>query len=196
MITPYEMDAYWRSTYPDCEPIPYWLREVYPHRWVRFHSLPDSKRYADDSSETQIILDRHNAILGDLALPNEALVLLSTGYTDTPIPCQSEAALTPLDSTAQHWRTIAKHKLENDEEYPNYWHLYMSVWAWRPGIFNPILRLVAADRVANTMIVSTTHDWIYHPYDGGADVILNSSEARDRLKFNFQTWLSPRDDGL
>lgn len=35
-------------------------------QWVRFHSLPRSKRYADTLSEYQILLDRHNTVLSEL----------------------------------------------------------------------------------------------------------------------------------
>ena len=38
--------------------------------------------------------------------------------------------------------------------------------------------------------------WLFHPYDGGMDVIAPSVRERDRLAARFHTWLSDRPDGL
>ncbi|WP_443333951.1 DUF3885 domain-containing protein [Streptomyces sp. CB02056] len=37
---------------------------------------------------------------------------------------------------------------------------------------------------------------LYHPYDGGADVYLASTEERDRLKERHAGWLSGHPNGL
>ena len=190
------MDSYWSSTYSDCEPISYRLRDQYRNRWIRFHTLPNSKRYADNEAEYRIILDRHNAILSELAISNDQLVFASTGYSETPQPTRDEyPQLNAFDKDAKCWRTISKHELDNDTS-PNYWHLYMSNWFWTPGVFDSIFRLVADNVIANTMILSTSNHWIYHPYDGGADVVLPSSAERAKLKRKFNSWLSTRSDGL
>jgi len=72
----------------------------------------------------------------------------------------------------------------------------MSQHSWQPGIFDAMLRLVADNTVANMMIADPQLDWIFHPYDGGADVILPSEDRRDSLKSQFRNWLSARSDGL
>lgn len=38
--------------------------------------------------------------------------------------------------------------------------------------------------------------WLYHPYDGGVDVILPTPAERDTLKERHQTWLSTHPSGL
>jgi len=78
---------------------------------------------------------------------------------------------------------------DNDWEYPNYWHFFVSSWNWENGIFDPIIRLVADDEIRNLMIVNIYDDFLYHPYDGGADVILRSSVERNRLKSRHTEWL-------
>ena len=35
-------------------------------RWVRFHSLPGSKRYAENEAEYACVLSRHNVVIGEL----------------------------------------------------------------------------------------------------------------------------------
>lgn len=186
---------YWSSRYPECEPIPYLLRDTYRSRWVRFHSLPQSKRYAENEAEYQTILDRHNQVLRSLAQPNESLTFTSTGYSETQTAVR-DPQLDDLDPSAEHWHTIAKHEIDNDPEYPNFWHSFASTYRWTPQVFDSLLRLVADDVVANTMILSTSGHWIYHPYDGGADVILDTTAQRDKLKDEFSSWLSSRSDGL
>ena len=194
-MTPHAIRDYWFSQYPESEPIPYQLRDKCHSRWVRFHSLPQSKRYAENESEYQVILDRHNIVLKTLAQPGETLTFSSTGYSETETAVR-DPQLDELDPSAVHWHTMAKHELDNDPEYPNYWHLYAAQYQWSPGVFDPLLRLVADDVIANIMILSTTGGWIYHPYDGGADVILATTAERDGLKAQFSSWLSSRSDGL
>jgi hypothetical protein len=40
-------------------------------RWVRFHSLPESKRYPDSQAEYAIELDRHYTVLSELDLGSD-----------------------------------------------------------------------------------------------------------------------------
>lgn len=195
-MMPQWIHNYWVSQYPETEPIPYLLRDVYRSRWVRFHSLPESKRYAESDSEHRTILDRHNQILQALATPNETLAFTSTGYSETATAVRDHPNLNELDPSAEHWHTIAKHEIDSDFDYPSYWHIFMAKYNWVPSVFDSILRLVADDVVANTMILSTENHWVYHPYDGGADVILNTADRRDELKAQFASWLSSSSDGL
>lgn len=41
----------WDSWLPGCEPIGHHLRRAFAERWVRFHSLPGSKRYPESDAE-------------------------------------------------------------------------------------------------------------------------------------------------
>ncbi|WP_200926706.1 DUF3885 domain-containing protein [Sphaerimonospora mesophila] len=62
-----DLSALWRERWPLCPPLAYELKNAYHDRWVRFHSLPDSKRYADDEAEYAILLHRYNTVLGPAA---------------------------------------------------------------------------------------------------------------------------------
>jgi len=46
-------------------------------RWVRFHSLPESKRYASDEIERRTILHRHYTVLGELFSGADVLIMTS-----------------------------------------------------------------------------------------------------------------------
>jgi hypothetical protein len=187
----------WQHKFPGCEPVSYRLRSEFPSRWVRFHSLPESKRYPEDEQEFLTLLSRHNRVLRELIDWYPHCVLLTTGYSDSPDPVRSYDVYNSLDPTARPWRTLAMHELEGDDlESPNFWHVFSSEWGWKVGQFDAILRLVAVDEIANVMIVASDCSWLLHPYDGGMDVILESTAARDRLKALFTHWLSSHPFGL
>jgi hypothetical protein len=186
----------WNTWYPGRGPLAHDLRLAFPDRWVRFHSLPGSKRYPDGAAEYSVVLERHNRILGELAHQEEGVVLLTTGYSRTPEPVRPQAELVELDLLASPWRTVAVHEQEGDFGNPNYWHVFGSQWRWSPGVFDPIVRLVADDMLANIMVVALDCRWLLHPYDGGMDVISESTRHRDEMKAKYQDWLSHREDGL
>jgi hypothetical protein len=186
----------WQQWFPDCEPISYHLRARFRKRWVRFHSLPESKRYPENEAEYATLLERHNCVLGELAQHGETVALLTTGYSETLEPMRSYDDLLKFDPLAVPWRTVAMHQKEDEVHDPNFWHVFVSEWTWTPGTFDPLVRLIADDVIANVMIVALDGEWLLHPYDGGMDVILETREARGRLKSRFREWLSARSDGL
>ena len=190
------MLADWARYFPHCEPIGHHLRAAFPEQWVRFHSLPGSKRYPEDEAEYAEVLARHNTILGELARPGSHVTLVTTGYSGSPEPSRSYPAVVAFDPDAVPWRTIAIHRVEEGFDEPSYWHLFASAWDWRPGVFDPLVQLVAVDAVANVLVVAPDCRWVLHPYDGGMDVIAESSEARRLLREKYSAWLSARADGL
>jgi hypothetical protein len=190
------MLADWDRCFPNCEPLGHHLRVAFPERWVRFHSLPESKRYPEDETEYAEVLERHNAILRALAQPASQVVLVTTGYSGSPEPLRSYPAVVAFDPSAVPWRSVAMHRVEEGFDEPSYWHLFASAWDWRPGAFDPLVRLVADDAVANVLMVAPDCRWVLHPYDGGMDVIAESPEARQSLRAEHSAWLSARGDGL
>lgn len=187
---------HWPLQFPGCEPVAHRLRDALAHRWVRFHSLPESKRYPEHPDEYAELLARHNRVLGALAAVGDAVVLLTTGYSEASEVTPRPAELRSLDPAARPWRSVPMHELDGDPAHPNYWHVFASTWAWRPGVLDPVVRLVADDAAANVMIVAPDCRWLLHPYDGGMDVLLESPASRDRLRSSFAGWLSSRPDGL
>jgi hypothetical protein len=186
----------WDSRFPNCQPVAHWLRVAFPELWVRFHSLPESKRYPEDESEYATVLHRHNCILEELTGSERSVVLLATEYSESPNPAQLQTELQILVPHALPWRSVAMHESDDDFASPSFWHVFTSVWEWHPGAFDPIVRLVIDDCVANLMILNADCRWLLHPYDGGMDVIAESSAARDRLKSSHPGWLSANPSGL
>ena len=60
---------------------------------------------------------------------------------------------------------------------------------------NDILKSIADDEIS-LMFVCPSKKCIVAPYDGGVDIILDTTENRDKIKPRYQDWLSPREDGL
>ncbi len=88
------------------------------------------------------------------------------------------------------------HHDDDGFDEPSYWHMFASVWNWRPGAFDALVRQVADDAVANVLVVALDCRWVLHPYDGGMDVIADSAEDRRSLRDKHPFWLSARADGL
>lgn len=191
-----ELDAFWSRAIGAAPPIPYCLRDLCPSRWVRVHSLPHARRYAASPADADEILRRHNAVLDHLARRAPRVFLVTTAYSEDRAVAQRASQLGALDPSAQPWRVLPMHELVDDCDVPNYWHLFASEWIWQPGIFDALLGLVADDVVANVMLLLDGAAGIYHPYDGGADVVLSNTAARDELKTLYAGWLSARRDGL
>lgn len=57
-------------------------------------------------------------------------------------------------------------------------------------------RSVADDEASGVIIADAELRWLYHPYDGGADVIAATTRQRDQLMAEFSDWLSRLPGGL
>lgn len=170
----------WNRNWSRCEPVAYMLKQVYSERWVRFHSLPESKRYAETEAEYAIVLERYNAVLDEL-FAGEDVYVITMEWRDDPKP------------GTDYWTTIC---IDPDPNDPSYWHLYAKRIPWTTGAIDPLLRDVADDVQANVMITDVAMTRIHHPYDGGADVLLPTSEERDALRARHADWLSSHPQGL
>lgn len=74
--------------------------------------------------------------------------------------------------------------------------LYVSVASPGRSNLDRFSRAVADDRIAYAIIAPLDLRWVYHPYDGGADVIAPTAHDRDVLKNRHADWLSAHPAGL
>lgn len=51
-----DLSVLWQQQWPGCPPLADTLKHAYRDRWLRFHSLPESKRYPDHDAEYKIVL--------------------------------------------------------------------------------------------------------------------------------------------
>ena len=128
-------------------------------------------------------MSRHHAVLDALGLSPRCFVILtrfaSEPWPDTELPDEA------------HWRTI-----DNEEYFEEPALLHVSRMTYPSDAFDALLRAAADWQVANVIIGPEDFRWLYHPYDGGADVIASTPAERDRLRADFADWLSPYPHGL
>ncbi|MEV4079358.1 hypothetical protein ACGFJC_40060 [Nonomuraea fuscirosea] len=190
-----ELSERWQANWPDCPPVGHELKRFYGSRWVRFHSLPESKRYADTPAEYDILLHRHNTVLSELFDGQEVFVVTVayTGESEFATPLEYPEPLS-LNPGARLWMTVTED--DEGEEFPIYSHMLVTRQSWRRGALDSLLRAAADDVIAGVLIADLRMSHIYHPYDGGADCALPDSAARDRLKAAHRMWLSNHPAGL
>jgi hypothetical protein len=75
-------------------------------------------------------------------------------------------------------------------------HLWVSPMSLHDSGLEQILRLAADDGSGALLIVPVAMGWLYAPYDGGADVIADTSQRRDHLRESHASWLSAHPSGL
>lgn len=189
----------WESRWPTCRPIGHELRTSAGGRWIRFHSLPGSKRFAETPEERAEVLSRHNTVLADLfslveAADERPVALAITCAWGNRADRARPPDLVAADPAASFWRS---HQRDPEAAHSTMWtHLWTSTRPWSPGSMDELLTLVADWKTADVVIAPLSLDWLYHPYDGGADVIAASTVARDRLAAKYKAWLSPHPHGL
>lgn len=190
-----DFNIYWDSHFPDCLPVGYLLRDAYRDRWFRIHTLPESKRYPQTAVEYAEVLRRHNMLLANLFSNEQTIALLATGYSATSNPV-------PPEKIVSHYHpfvfvcSFPMHKEDEAEAFHRYWHIWLHLHRWRPQSLDLILNDVADNTIANVLIVAPEQDVIYHPYDGGADVILRTQAERDRWRTLYRAWRSQHPSGL
>jgi hypothetical protein len=187
--------TFWRSHYGDCPPVGYLLRETFPERWFRIHSLPDAKRYAETARELVTVLTRHNTIATDLlGADGPAVLVASPSHTPVivrPARGQRQFSRLGLEPLMIIIETDPKSKQPGWSIPLSSVHIH-----WQPGALDDVLADVANDLLKPFAIVSETTARVYAPYDGGADLVLVSEAERDAYRTKYEAWLSPHPSGL
>jgi len=165
-------------------------------RWVRFHSLPESKRYADTADELAGLLARQNAlatrVLGDGApcWLAQCCWYNGQGRLDTDDPAFGACKAHGL-SFAFPFETGSD---EDDDRLT--WHVYAAEVIWKPGAFDTLLVDIAYEQAAPAFWMSQKDGALFAPYDGGIDLELPSKAMVDCLKRVFASWLPTNPMGL
>lgn len=194
-----DLTVRWVRAWGECRPVGHELRGCFQDRWVRFHSLPGSKRYAGSGDEYAELMRRHMIVLGELLCRDGAgqerdLLALTASWSGGPRPAPREAELSLALPEAAHWTSILTDDSLPGEE--TWMHVWVSVTRLHSRELSRLLRLVAGYGTAGVIITTAEMRWLYHPYDGGADVIATTAGHRDELRSAHNDWLSAHPAGL
>jgi len=80
-----EFNHFWKTNFKETIPLNFTFRTTYSKRWVRIHSLPNSKRYAENESELDTILERQNSVISDSLSENEDIYIVKSEFYITNI---------------------------------------------------------------------------------------------------------------
>ena len=193
-MTPEHFKTYWINTYPDSYPIDYELKTLFNNRWFRIHSLPDSKRFAENDDEYKIILNRQNSLISDLFQSDDFFIVIGFYNMDLSSPLTYDYL--DLDKF-QKIETLALHRIRPDKYQDDevYYDIYLKPDKWESNKFNELLTKIA-DSEIRAMFVNSIKNITVVPYDGGMDIILPDTRTRDDFKVKYKEWLSSREDGL
>ncbi|MFJ8863793.1 hypothetical protein ACIRD8_35970 [Streptomyces sp. NPDC102451] len=186
------LSALWEQRWPAL-PEGRQMRHVHPDRWVRFHSLPGSKRYPESDGEYAVMLDRHHTVLNELGPNDTELYVVTREWNEDTEPIARIPQLRQVDPDARHWGSHV-----HDDEFPNdiiYEHEYVSVRPRTRQVLDPLLRLVADEVIAGVTLAPLDLRWLYHPYDGGGDVNAPSASVT-ALRAAHPDWLSTHPSGM
>jgi hypothetical protein len=193
------LTARWAGAWDACRPVGHELRGCLHDRWVRFHSLPGSKRYAVSDDEHVEVMRRHLTVLAELLSRDgtdreREFLVVTASWSDGPEPAPREAELAIAMPAAAYWTSVPTG--DGLPEQQTWTHLWASVTRIHSEELSRLLRLVADYGTAGVIITTAEMGWLYHPYDGGADVIAATPGHRDELRRAHKDWLSAHPAGL
>jgi hypothetical protein len=181
----------WDIAWPGCPPAARRLAHRFPGWAVRFHTLPEGKRYATSESEHAEILRRQHALLAVLSAgpgpESGALIAVTCSWSGTPQPAPRDRAVASTTPEAVHWRSD---DLATEPGFHSWEHHYASEVGLRDPALDLLLLCVADDLTDGVLLTNGTCGWVFHPYDGGAVVFTADAEARDRLSVACADWLA------
>lgn len=188
---PHEFIGWWRERYGETAPLGYLLRGAEGQRWLRVHSLPGSKRYAETDAEWTELLTRSKAVAAEVLGIGEQAWLLVPRYLPES---GADSGPLELDCFAKPLPLLARFESGSAEEAEVIGIFGLRV-EWRSSDFDELLRAVADDRERATFVSCATGE-VVAPYDGGVDLILTNQSRRDALRDRYRDWLSTHPQGL
>ena len=189
----------WHRHYPNFEPVGYELLHAGARPWIRFHSLPESKRYADTETEWRELLARQNELASAVLGEDQKCWLVQSAWELTPGVTDYA-----FRNGNDPFRAITDHGLESaiitvrdqGTEDERRWEACAGLTTWASGRFDQLLRQIANDQAAPTLWLSHDTGSVFAPYDGGVDLFLPDERMVTALAERYPGWLSAHPSGL
>lgn len=197
-MTKQDFQKLWALNYPYTVPIPYLFKHHYSDKWFRIHSLPESKRYAENESEWQILLARQNEIITDLFGINTPILIVIGEYSRTD---NQSVHMIDKHEIYKPFSFVQLDSIELNKIDPAQYDesdIYKPAFAkafWKPNHHDKLLKDIANDN-SRAFFVSFDKNIIVAPYDGGIDFVFKDRLIKESYKNKYKQWLSERKDGL
>ncbi len=180
------LDEIWHEIASTSTPLAHKLKFEIPHKWLRFHSLPHSKRYPENKLELQNIIERHNQVLSSVFHQDEPLFILMTEWSNSD----------KTERKALDWIHWQSGKSDPNDDKSGFWHIYWKPEIWKPGLLDDVIVNAANEILSNHMTIGISSKVIYHPYDGGMDLVFADEARMISIKKKFHGYLSTHPEGL
>lgn len=181
------LERWLRKHFGATPPLGYCLRIEHHQRWLRLHSLPGSKRYAETETEWSELRARSWAAASQV-LPDGKPVWLVTG-----VHGEAPDQVTVPEAPSMKFERVARY------EHPLLdmpYVAYGTQITWPHAEFDQLVGAVARDR-QRLVWISLEGGEVFAPYDGGIDLLLETPERAQALRRVFPPdWFSQRPDGL
>ena len=170
-------------------PIGYELKYAGAPNWVRFHSLPTSKRYADTDEERAVLLERQNTLAAKVL--GEGPCWIAQSHWPQPSVYERDFFRAARELGLDHALEFLPLTTEGGE-----WSVHARLTTWPASASRDLLLSIADDQAAPTIWMSDADGAVFAPYDGGVDLFLPTTKAMLDLKRAHPDWLSSHPAGL
>lgn len=192
-----EFSDFWEAFYPNAEPTGWLMRAANVQHWVRFHSLPLSKRYAETEEEVSILLDRQNELASETLGGNQLCWLVQACWISQDGYVEMTDKSEMFKETREFGLTHAFSFCEDEGgDDATFWNVMTAPVRWIQDGFNDVLLRIANDQAAPTLWASVESGAVFAPYDGGVDIFLPSEAMVEELQSKHADWLSSHPEGL
>lgn len=180
----------WTIAFGNVAPLGHLCRVALAERWIRVHSLPGSKRYADTTAEYDVVMSRWTTVANDVLGNREDCAFFFCEFPSEPASAVLDL-LGPM-SVAPTWHPTLASLATGYEQI----RIGSISVAWEPDSFRQLLLARADDRIGPILFANLDRATAFAPYDGGADLFFDSAEAVAVRRKEWAAWLSARTDGL
>jgi len=179
----------WQRFHQNTAPIDYILKFDKTDLWLRFHSLPESKRYANTDEEMSIILHRQNTVAGEVLGDGTLCWMIGHLYAGDGTESGDDAWRQETKQYFQRCNMTKVQRVPNPDDPELAYDIFAIRVVWQQGTFDALLRAIANDEL-RIMWMSEQTGAIFAPYDGGMDIILPNTEEIQALARSHSDWLS------
>lgn len=177
-------ETWFREHFGATAPVGYCLRADHHERWLRLHSLPESKRYADDDEERVEVRRRAWAAASEV-LPTGSPVWLVVPFYEEQLESLQTLSLIFEDGGRY------EHEL-----FEGTLSAHVAQATWPHAGFDQLIDEVASDALRAVWFCVASGE-VFAPYDGGIDLIAESPSRVQSLRRVFPPdWFSKHASGL